>query len=372
MGGHFQLYGILPILVTAAALALSFLVVFAGHNKDFMTDYAVMTLNTSRIGQNAVDKIDDKIMGFNVTRIIQKRDADPSPVILVAREAITGDPQAHHLEVRQLSGFVSDLADGAASLKSEAGGALTSVQSAIESKATAVASAVDSVEGLVASKISSAIASVQTAAVGFVNETYQDFLAEMDLQPFYSIHMLATCEGGYVTGDGKTNISIGASPAPTNGTRKVVDACHKHSSLNPLVVIRVLFEAAIFFTGLSFLLAIWATLRFTRGFAVLNVIASLPALALLVVASAATHVLAIGASAILNFFGQVVGVRVESGGKFMGLAWGATILMLANLCLWLVLVFAADKLPAGGGRDRKRGEMSEKNLPKHEMKSPHR
>lgn len=41
---------IVPVLLCVAALILSFLCLFAGHKKNFMEDYHLLTLNTSRLG----------------------------------------------------------------------------------------------------------------------------------------------------------------------------------------------------------------------------------------------------------------------------------------------------------------------------------
>lgn len=178
----FQPYALLPVLVTATALILSFLCVFAGNTPNFMSDYSVFTLNTTRLGQNAVEKIDDKIMSFNVTKIITKRDL-PAAVIVDAA-MITDAP---YLYARQDIGDIfSDLTAGAGSIKSDAGDAIDSVQTAITSKISSAASAVESkassVEGIVASKISSAINSAQTAVVDAVNGTYNDWIDELDLK----------------------------------------------------------------------------------------------------------------------------------------------------------------------------------------------
>ncbi|QIW98200.1 hypothetical protein AMS68_003718 [Peltaster fructicola] len=46
---------ILPIVLSAVALILTFLCVFAGNTTGFMEDYALITLNTSRFGENIVN-----------------------------------------------------------------------------------------------------------------------------------------------------------------------------------------------------------------------------------------------------------------------------------------------------------------------------
>ncbi|OJD33838.1 sur7 protein [Diplodia corticola] len=48
-----------PALCAMAAVILGFLCIFAGHKKDFMEDYHILTLNTSRIGQNILSELSD-------------------------------------------------------------------------------------------------------------------------------------------------------------------------------------------------------------------------------------------------------------------------------------------------------------------------
>lgn len=179
---YFSPYAILTVLVTATAFVLSFLCVFAGNTPGMMESYSVFTLNTTRLGQNAVEKIDNKILGFNVTKIITKRDIPAA--VEVHPSMITAAPTL--IDARGLDDIVSDLTAGAASIKSNADSAVDSVQTAIESKVTSIKSAaesgISSIEGVVASKISSAIGSAQTAVVDAVNGTYNDWIDELNLK----------------------------------------------------------------------------------------------------------------------------------------------------------------------------------------------
>lgn len=47
---------LIPVLCCTAALILSFLCLFAGHKKDFMEDYHLLTLNTSMIGETVINE----------------------------------------------------------------------------------------------------------------------------------------------------------------------------------------------------------------------------------------------------------------------------------------------------------------------------
>ncbi|KXT16544.1 hypothetical protein AC579_6279 [Pseudocercospora musae] len=377
-GRHqFQPYAILPVLVTLTAFILSFLCVFAGNKPGMMDDYAVFTLNVSRIGQNAVNKIDEKIMGFNISKIVSKRslpahvEAFPTPVALAPRAEITLAPELDiALMARDIDSLVGDLTEGVASLKSEAGGKITSVQSAIGSKATAIASGVESginsIEALAASKISSALNSAQTSVVEAINDTYMDFIEEMHLSDFYAIHLRTTCLGEYVMPNG-TNVTIGVSAPPPNGTEKHIVACDQHSNLNPLIFIRMLYYISIICLGLALLLSIWSVISFSRKKVIANVIFILPALGFLALASVSSHGIAIGAAAVLNFLGDGIGIQANKGGKFIALTWATTILVLVNLGLWVLLFLVGEHLPGVKDRLQVREKEREMERESHEL-----
>ncbi|KAF1975788.1 hypothetical protein BU23DRAFT_579007 [Bimuria novae-zelandiae CBS 107.79] len=46
---------LIPALLSAAALVLAFLCLFAGHKKNFMEDYHILSLNVSRLGEGLVE-----------------------------------------------------------------------------------------------------------------------------------------------------------------------------------------------------------------------------------------------------------------------------------------------------------------------------
>jgi hypothetical protein len=369
MARNLNLIAIIPVLVALAALVLSFLCVFAGNSPGFMEPYSIFTLNTTRLGQNAVEKIDNKIMGFNITKVITKRSLRPVRVVDSLPPTITEAPILI-IDRRQLGDLVDDLSEGVAGLKSDAGDAVDSVKGAVSSKVTevsgAVESGVNSIENLVVSKISSAVASVQSAMVETVDDTYNDWIDDLDLKGFYSIYLRSTCEGEYVTPDGK-NITVGDSAFPPNGTSMDTDSCSKHSSLNPLGLIRILFYIGIFFAGLSLLLGIWGMICFSRKLAILNAVGSLPALGFLGLATVATHGLAVAVSKLLNLLTRDVGLETEFGGKWIAMAWAMTILVLVNIGLWTVLALFGERFSKNGKSGRKSG----KALPEHEMKTVH-
>lgn len=135
-----------------------------------------------------------------------------------------------------------------------------------------------------------------------------------------------------------------------------MDSCSSHSALNPLGLIRILFEIGIFFTGLTLLVAIWATTRYSWKKACLNIICSIAALVFLGLGTVLTHGLSIAASKLLNLLGSGIGLKTEYGGKFIALAWATVILLLVNIGLWVLLGFFGDKLPGAQRRGKTTAE----------------
>lgn len=309
-----------------------------------MEDYAVFTLNTSRIGENLVQEFDNKIQSFNTSGILAKRsEPEPLPVVLAARATITTAPlPTITLAPRDLDDLVDGLTSKVGEVKSEIGGKASSIASAVESKATSAAGAVESA---VASKVQSAIEAVKTALVREVNEAYLDFVDEMDLKGFYAVHMMTTCEGEYVYPNG-TNYTISlTAPEPKNGTLDgKVFTCENHSMLNPLTLVKVLYWIGIVFTGLALAIGIWGAARYSRKLAILNVLATLPGVMFIALASAATHAFAAGAAGLVNFVGNGIGISGQSGGKFVALTWATTVLLLVNMCLWSLLAVLGERV----------------------------
>ncbi|KAK4502916.1 hypothetical protein PRZ48_006343 [Zasmidium cellare] len=330
--GRFQPLAILPLLVLMTAFILSFLCVFAGHKPGFMDNYPIFTLNVTRMGQNLIQELDGKILSldFNMSDIMKRSEPElvPTTVTLAPTTMITMAP-------RDIDDLVGEATSKFGEVKSNVGGKITSVQSAVESKATSVA-------GMVATKVSEAFEAAQTAVVKAVNETYDDFMDELDLSGFYAIHLLTTCSGEYAWPNG-TNLTVGMSGYPTNNTIQRIDNCDSNSFINPVSLVRVLYEIGIFFTGCALLTAILGLVRFSRKVALLNMLVTLPALCFIGIASAATHGISAGAAGLVNFVGKGIGIAGYAGGKFMALTWATTILLLVNMGLWAILCFIGER-----------------------------
>lgn len=320
-----RVLAILSVLVTSIAFILSFLCVYAGHTPGMMENYAVFTLNTSQIGQNVLQELDAKISSVKLRRDV--------PIIL---PTITAAPTT------LITMAPRDIASDFSALTSKAASDVSSVKSAAGSKAS-------SVESAVASKVTSAVGSAETDIIDAVNKAYDGVITDLKLKDFYSVHILTTCSGDYVFANG-TNVTVGASGMPANNTHKHVDSCSKHSAVDPVVLIAILYYIGIVFTGVALALSVAGVFITGRKIAVMNVLGSMVAFCFLGLASAVTHGLSLGAAKLINFVGDDIGIAGYQGGKFLHLTWATTCLLLLNIALWSLMCFF------GGRRDDRPSE----------------
>ncbi|KAI7088635.1 hypothetical protein KC356_g3130 [Hortaea werneckii] len=352
---------ILAAIIATIAMVLAILAVFAGNKPSNMTDYYVFRLNTSRIGQNLIEEVDNKIMSvkFDLKRELPAPAMATASSIVTPRTQIVSAPTTLITMAPRGAGddfteAAGELTSKAGSLKSDAGSAISSKASAVESAATSKASAVKSAAE---SKANSAMGSLQTKVVDAINDAYDGIIDELDLSDFYDVHISSTCKGTYKYKDGKNEtVSVG-KPAKDDEDKKIyahVDSCEKHSALDPMGLIRVLYWAGIALTVVSVLLGWTGVFMQSRKMAIFNCLATLPAFLFLVLASAVTHGIGMGAAKFINFIGGEIGVRGYKGGKFIALTWACTALLLANGLLWGFLVVL-----------RGRAEKSAHNVPEY-------
>ncbi|KAI7512503.1 hypothetical protein KC347_g2369 [Hortaea werneckii] len=352
---------ILAAIIATIAMVLAILAVFAGNKPSNMTDYYVFRLNTSRIGQNLIEEVDNKIMSvkFDLKRELPAPAMATASSIVTPRTQIVSAPTTLITMAPRGAGddfteAAGELTSKAGSLKSDAGSAISSKASAVESAATSKASAVKSA---VESKANSAMGSLQTKVVEAINDAYGGIIDELDLSDFYDVHISSTCKGTYKYKDGKNEtVSVG-KPAKDDEDKKIyahIDSCEKHSALDPMGLIRVLYWAGIALTVVSVLLGWAGVFMKSRKMAIFNCLATLPAFLFLVLASAVTHGIGMGAAKFINFIGGEIGVRGYKGGKFIALTWACTALLLANGLLWGFLVVL-----------RGRAEKSAHNVPEY-------
>ncbi|RMZ09326.1 hypothetical protein D0862_03649 [Hortaea werneckii] len=336
---------ILAAIIATIAMVLAILAVFAGNKPSNMSDYYVFRLNTSRIGQNLIQEVDNKIMSvkFDLKREL------PAPAMATATPIVTPRTQIASAPTTLITMAPRDITDDfdkgvddatakAGSLKSDAGAAISSKASVVESAVTSKASAVESAAK---SKANSAMGSLQTKVVEAINDAYDGIIDELDLSDFYDVHISSTCKGTYKYKDGKNETVSAGKPAKDDADKENyphVDSCEKHSALDPMGLIRVLYWAGIALTVVAVLLG-WAGIFLkSRKIAIFNCLATLPAFLFLVLASAVTHGIGMGAAKFINFIGGEIGVRGYKGGKFIALTWACTALLLANGLLWGFLV----------------------------------
>ncbi|TKA32915.1 hypothetical protein B0A50_01141 [Salinomyces thailandicus] len=347
--GAARYLAILPVVIIIVAFILSFLCVFAGNKPGFHEEYFVLRLNTSRIGQNIIQKVDNKISSvtLDLKRDITEPTVAATTVSTIPSTTLAAPTSLITIAPRDLS----DLTDLSGHLTSEVGAAASNVHSAITSKETAIHSAITSkasaFESAAASHITSAIGSLQTKVIAAINNAYADVLADLALSDFYDIHVSSTCKGTYQYHNG-TNVTLTTLTTTTDPTNPNlhntqihahVDTCTTHSPLDPMSLIRIIYWAGIISTGIALSLSITGLILPSRKLALFNCLATLPAFFFLFLASAVTHGIAMGAAKFINFMGGDVGIRGDKGGKFIALTWACTALVLVHGVCWGFLVW---------------------------------
>ncbi|TKA66060.1 hypothetical protein B0A55_09918 [Friedmanniomyces simplex] len=269
-----------PVLLCAAALVLSFLCLFAGSKEGFMDDYPILTLNTSRIG--------------------------------------------------------------------------ASVLNASHSSSNPVISFIDNVTNSVENDINQDLSSLARA---------------LGLHDFYNVHLLDFCEGYY------TPSPVPNTTLPRRKIHQNVTSCSNRTamySFNPrntlqqelnasghgdidltsnldwpadvdkglhaLVIAQkatfVLYCVAIALIGVATLLALLGMFSEGRMGAFVNVLVDWLAFLAIGLASAIATAVAVKAVHVVNKYGDHIGARASTGGKFLVLTWVATAVMLVASMVW--------------------------------------
>ncbi|KAK5684504.1 hypothetical protein LTS10_004374 [Elasticomyces elasticus] len=351
-----RLLAVIPVIITAIALLLSILCVYAGSKPGFMSGTAVFTLNTTRIGVPVLESLDNKIMAIHFKRAEPNEMLSPT-VTAMPTTLITMAPRGLG---SALSSLTADAGSDIDSLTAGAGSAVHSTSSIVHSKAS-------SIESAVSSKATSALGAAQTSIIKAVNNAYHDAISELDLKGFYAIHISATCEGTYQFKNG-TNVTVGDSGLPTKGTHMVVDKCSPHGVIDPMQLIRILYWIGIVLTAITFGLAVGGLVRPTRKMALVNIFGTIPAFIFICLASSVTHGIAVGAEHLVNFLGSHIGVEGKSGAKFLQLTWATVILLVINMAFYGLLFFlsgrnaAPQPAPSGLGWSRKRPDRTSQIL----------
>lgn len=328
--GKLRLFVALPVIITAIAFLLSILCIYAGSKPGMMEDYAVFTLNTSRLGENVLQDIDGKIKSIDLKF---KRDEPMEPATAPVA-MITPAPTT--LVTMAPRDIVSDIE----SLTSKAGFKASSVKTDVASKAS-------SVKSEASAKAKAAIDSSKNKIIEIINKAFRGAIEGLDLQDFYNVHISASCVGTYAYKDGK-NYTAGDSKN-LDELKSRVDSCEGHSAVNPFQLVRIIYWIAFVLTAVTLVLGLVGIVKPTKKVAMINIFGTLPALTLMGLASAVTHGIAVGAAHLITFVGEKVGITGISGHKFIQLTWATTIILLVNLCLWAIIFFLIGRMEKKAG-----------------------
>jgi hypothetical protein len=346
--GKLRLFLGLPVILTAIALLLSVLCVYAGSKPGMMDNYAVFTLNTSRVGENVLRDINGAIRAVDIKF---KRSEDFSmmsaPVAMITPAPTTMATMAQRGVTDMIGSFTSEAGSKASSAKSQAASKATSAKSQVASKAS-------SAQGAAKSAANSAVGSAQKKVIDIVNKAFRNAIDGLELKDIYNIHISSSCIGTYEYKDGK-NYTSSDPMANIEQLRPRIDSCEKHSAVNPFQVVRIIYWIAVVMTAIALILGIFGLVRPTKKVAMINVLGTLPALIFMGLASAVTHGMATGAAHLITFVGEKVGITGVAGSKFITLTWATTIMLLVNMSFWALAFFLIGRVEKkSGGAPRKR------------------
>ncbi|KAK3046162.1 hypothetical protein LTR09_012322 [Extremus antarcticus] len=314
-----------PVLVTAIALILSILCV---------------------IGENMVQKLDNKIRSFQLDDIGLKKRADlvvlPATPTMAPTTLITMAPIVQRNIISNINSFGSEatqeIASKASSLKSKGKGEISEATSYLQSKANSIGSAV-------AAEASSIVEKIENEIIKLIHDAYNGLIDDMHIKDVYNVHIMASCSGVYQFQNG-TNVTVGISgPPPASGpdsVHSVIDSCEKHSAIDPMSLIRIVYWIGIVHIIVALVLGIASTFHRSRKIAFANIVCTLFAFIAMGLASVVANGLALAATKVINFLGEDLGLAAYLGHKFLRLTWAATGLMAANLVL-IFVVYYVDK-----------------------------
>lgn len=344
--GKLRLFIALPVIITGIASILSILCVYAGSKPGMMDNYAVFTLNTSRLGENVLADINGAIKSIDIKF---KRAELPAsaPVAMI-------NPAPTTMLTVVPRNIVSDLGSTFDDITSDTGSKLTSAKSNIESKATSaksvVSSKASSAQSAAKSAANSVLSSAQKKVIDLVNKAFHSAIDGLDLQDIYNVHISSSCVGTYVYKDGK-NYTIGDTK-DLDELRPKINSCEGHSAVNPFQLVRIIYWVGVVLSAIAFILGLVGVVKPTKKMALINVFGTLPAVIFMGLASAITHGMAVGAAHLITSVGDKIGITGVSGQKFIQLTWATTIMLLINLWLWAVVFFLIKRMDKSGSRKR--------------------
>lgn len=274
-----RLAALIPVLLCTAALVLSFLCLFAGSSKNFMEEYSIVTLNTSRIGQslfNTSKSSSNPLVGLldNLTNSIES-DVNQD-ISSFAKDLGLHDFYSAHL---------LDFCEGYYTPGPVPNATLS--RSSIHKNVTSCSN--------------------KTAAYTFDPQT----TLQKELNQ-----------------SGHSNIDLSDLDWPSDVSKglRALRIAQKATF--------ILYCIAIGFIGIALLLALVGVFFEGRLSAFINVLVDWLAFLAIGLASAIATAIAVKASHVINHYGNDIGISAQKGGKFLVLTWVATAVMLVASMVW--------------------------------------
>ncbi|KAF2786634.1 integral membrane protein-like protein [Melanomma pulvis-pyrius CBS 109.77] len=271
---------IIPLVCCTAALILSFLCLFAGQKKDFMEDYHLLTLNTSRIGTNLLNTSDS---------------GDSSNPFSTLFHNISNSIE------NEINEFAGDVAEAlgiddfySAHILDYCYGDYTPTN-------------------LPNATISS-------------SDIHKNVSGCSNMTAMYSFNPTEVLERAL--NESGVDVTLADLDWPAD-IQKGIDALRIISK-----TVFVLYCIGIALIFISLVAAVPALFSAGRMAACLNVMVSTLALLAIGIASALVTAVIVKAADTVNKYGNEIGVEAQKGGKFLALTWAATALMFVTLCVW--------------------------------------
>ncbi|KEF61250.1 uncharacterized protein A1O9_02815 [Exophiala aquamarina CBS 119918] len=185
-----------------------------------------------------------------------------------------------------------------------------------------------------------------------INDASSDIAEALNLPDFLSVHVMDFCQGTYSPNSTVRNPSMNTTECSNRTTlfhfrpTKIVEDAlpdgitlediHWPSEIqdaerairiasNAMVVCYII---GIVFAGLAIFTAIWAIFSSGRLSALINFVIDMLAFLSLGIASAIATAIIVKATNAINKYGDDIGIAAYRGGRFLGMTWAATALML--------------------------------------------
>ncbi|KAF2460103.1 integral membrane protein-like protein [Lineolata rhizophorae] len=319
---------IFPILCTIAALVLAFLCLFAGHKKNFMEGYHIITINTSRFGNDIVEDALD---------LISKR-ADLATRLDNPFDDITDE----------ISDDVDDLQDDLEDGLNDA--ANDAVDQAAEELGIEDWYSYHVMDYCWGSYVPTDTAN-ETVSQSDIHKNVSDCSPRTAMFTFDPKEELE--EQIYeATGENVDLDDFGWPDELDDGIRAL------RETMKAMFVLYCVAIGLIFF---SFVFSLEGLFAHGRLSAVANVAIAFLAFLFIGVASAIATAISVKGSDVINEQGNVVNIEAHRGNKFLAITWVSTALMFLALVTWCVdfCLSHAKRRKGASGRYEKHPEMSE-------------